>query len=482
MRERARPLGFGVGLILMCVCTSVSANIIVYSETNQIEAEYRDMPARFGAMVNPEGIQAMLVYAEPAYGCSPLPKPPTPVINESIHWAILISRNNCTFYEKVKNAQDAEYHIAIVHNVGSDELEPMSENEKQGEPISIIAVFVGERAGHHLRERYLYNNSYFIEVNNDYPFIIDNLLLPFAIVVGLCFFLMLGFMVGMVVKCIRDRKRARRLRLPYSSLKQIPSSKFHKGDPYETCAICLEDYVEGDKLRILPCSHAYHTKCIDPWLTRKRRVCPVCKRKVFAANEVPPHPSSLSDSEDTDSDDTTPLIRSQQPAAGLNWGTFAATTNQQVNPLMTSVALDISTASSSTSSPQSSSSSNNERDRVEEETGVRRFRRDLVEEDDRRARRLRAAKCDELSSSQPDVEREREEGREREREEASASGQRRQHGHNIQGTSISLPINASLEDHQEVPSTVIAGVSGQGEDDQQPNTSAIKKLWQSWSR
>ncbi|KAJ1652897.1 hypothetical protein IWQ61_006865 [Dispira simplex] len=43
------------------------------------------------------------------------------------------------------------------------------------------------------------------------------------------------------------------------------------------CSICLEDYKAGAVVRLLPCRHYFHTKCIDLWLTRKSSLCPLCK-------------------------------------------------------------------------------------------------------------------------------------------------------------------------------------------------------------
>jgi len=57
----------------------------------------------------------------------------------------------------------------------------------------------------------------------------------------------------------------------------------------------LDDFEEGEKLRILPCGHAYHCQCIDPWLLKTRRVCPICKRKVLPGRD---------DSSDSESDES----------------------------------------------------------------------------------------------------------------------------------------------------------------------------------
>ncbi|KAK4416096.1 E3 ubiquitin-protein ligase [Sesamum alatum] len=64
--------------------------------------------------------------------------------------------------------------------------------------------------------------------------------------------------------------------------------KYHRkiknadSDPNDVqqCYICLADYDEGDKLRVLPCNHEYHVPCIDKWLKEVNRVCPLCRHNV----------------------------------------------------------------------------------------------------------------------------------------------------------------------------------------------------------
>ncbi|XP_041974674.1 E3 ubiquitin-protein ligase RNF13 isoform X2 [Aricia agestis] len=283
---------------------------------NFIAEEFRDMPASFGPDIPVDGLRGLLVAGEPQDGCAPLAKPPA-VDNETGKWMVLVARYNCSFEVKVRNAQLAGYDLAIVHNVNSSDLETMSAND--ADDIVIPSVFVSDLAGYILAENYQYTNSYYIMVNCDLPFNINtHLLLPFAVVSALCLLVMLIFMI---VKCIKDRRRARRHRLPRRSLRKIPTCKFSKGDPYDTCAICLDDYQEGERLRVLPCAHAYHMKCIDPWLTQNRRVCPVCKRRVFAAGERR--------RANTDSDtDTEPLVADAPATQG---GTFD---EQTVNPFV----------------------------------------------------------------------------------------------------------------------------------------------------
>lgn len=53
-----------------------------------------------------------------------------------------------------------------------------------------------------------------------------------------------------------------------------------EGKQDKECAICINDFAEGETIRCLGvCGHAFHKSCIDLWLLR-RADCPLCKRKV----------------------------------------------------------------------------------------------------------------------------------------------------------------------------------------------------------
>lgn len=130
----------------------------------------------------------------------------------------------------------------------------MSANNDDG--IDIPSMFIGEASGKIIINNYLFDNGFLLVLNDDLPFNINtNLIVPFAVVVALCFIGMIGFMI---MKCLREQRRLRRHRLPNSVLKKIPIIRFSKEEHmslYEICAICIEDYVDGDRLRVLPCSH-----------------------------------------------------------------------------------------------------------------------------------------------------------------------------------------------------------------------------------
>lgn len=45
------------------------------------------------------------------------------------------------------------------------------------------------------------------------------------------------------------------------------------------CTICIDNLNLGEKVKLLPCNHYYHEKCITPWL-KKQAICPNCRKQI----------------------------------------------------------------------------------------------------------------------------------------------------------------------------------------------------------
>ncbi|NXM60471.1 RNF44 protein, partial [Illadopsis cleaveri] len=59
----------------------------------------------------------------------------------------------------------------------------------------------------------------------------------------------------------------------------LPSYRFnpesHQSEQ-TLCVVCFSDFEARQLLRVLPCNHEFHAKCVDKWL-KANRTCPICR-------------------------------------------------------------------------------------------------------------------------------------------------------------------------------------------------------------
>lgn len=68
--------------------------------------------------------------------------------------------------------------------------------------------------------------------------------------------------------------------LSKTEIDQLPSYRYKPENNDEsdqtTCVICMYDFEAKQNLRVLPCQHEFHARCIDKWL-KNNRTCPICR-------------------------------------------------------------------------------------------------------------------------------------------------------------------------------------------------------------
>uniref|UniRef100_A0A1D1Z3W3 Zinc/RING finger protein 3 n=1 Tax=Anthurium amnicola TaxID=1678845 RepID=A0A1D1Z3W3_9ARAE len=277
-----------------------SSEGVDYTEENAKLQQVADTP-------EPSGIIKGLLYS-PNDACPGKETSSTPSnIPKSFQRIALIKQSDgCTIYDQINNVQQEDGAIGaiIIYANGTP---TTSSSSKPDVKIPVFSIENGK--GIELMNK----------LNEDLTKMVRVAMLPSSgsfnggwqiaiIVIGAI--LAASFLVSVLVHCrlYQLRRRERNLMiaqheasvnsklqvftLEKSVLKSFPTKVYSKqrdrfsvasnssksGTISEVCSICLEELVDGETLRELPCSHLYHTECVDKWLTTKSSQCPLCKQ------------------------------------------------------------------------------------------------------------------------------------------------------------------------------------------------------------
>lgn len=253
-----------------------------------------------------------LIKAMPANACHPIESPATSSYS-SRNVIILIRRPNCTFRAKVLHAQQAGYRAAVVYSVNSQAFADMvTDTEEIRQQIETPSVFTGGTTskllskichsgkGAHIILVPEYHHFAWMDAPGNCPRACrcriqflgrcsHSQIPPLCRAATILLTIMTGILI--TVKYMRRYQnwRTRRKQLNEEQRKDLSTNRFNRGVTYTECAICLEPYKKGDLLKILSCSHGYHSKCIDLWhsIQVRNKTCPFCMQRVILTAETP---------------------------------------------------------------------------------------------------------------------------------------------------------------------------------------------------
>jgi len=196
----------------------------------------------------------------------------------------------------VKGKDSSWWDLASFDDV--DENEEKHRILKHGDNIAVAILHVTNRAGYELLDLMLKESADVRTMGG--PKVLLNSKLPNASAKTIVLWVFFSFTIGSICCCCAlfcagtlaeeetntPRQPVRR-RLTHNQVREkfpafLYSPHHHVEQPLDDeCAICLDDFTEGMRLRTLPCGHTFHSSCIARWMIERSAVCPLCKTDFY---------------------------------------------------------------------------------------------------------------------------------------------------------------------------------------------------------
>ena len=326
-----------------CVLGEFYINLLYRGQSDANLTNYMDeLFANHYANIPVRRIKGHIMQPEPPDACQYVPLLPE---NHSSWFALVEGYPSCAV-EMVNNVRNAGYKLIIAFSYNDTNRSVSQEVKNMQFPVAIVT----EEYANYLKENALSNSSTDPITASVYRNIFLSVIvisLPILLVLCCVCLCCLGFCicacrrepdVDHQIHDIEERRRTfeqlhRQERLARQELiesilrqlqelqvdlgaqvplgaaatKRLPKRKYHVGkEVCDACAICVEDFQEGSDVRVLPCDHVFHPKCVDEWLSNHSSLCPLCKLNVSrnpnegAAVNIPPPPPPVLSSSDED--------------------------------------------------------------------------------------------------------------------------------------------------------------------------------------
>ncbi|KAH7284815.1 hypothetical protein KP509_34G071600 [Ceratopteris richardii] len=253
----------------------------------------------------------MLLQGDPSDACSSLGALPS-VLMEETTLVMLTMRGNCSFEAKIRNAQIAGFSAVIVY--ASDYKSNLVSMAGNSEDLHLYAVFVSRAAGEVLLQYLGDENSTVTLLPST-----EDMRWSLGVIISVS---VSAFSAAVVTWLFTKNQRMRRLFsrlleeqetsvLRPSTVNAMPIITFGSPEVEQRagrnkCKICLEDYKVKESLRVLPCKHRFHSRCVDIWLTAWQASCPICR-------------SDLCEIPDARVSERTPLLESNASPGLVDW-------------------------------------------------------------------------------------------------------------------------------------------------------------------